>query len=82
MILAGKIKNRIVLKFKSNFLNLNQIVIYIRIFHFLGSKFRRDLQIAINGVTLGVFKIPQKKNTENIAAKFCTACSNALMHIL
>jgi len=38
------------------------------------------LQIAKNGVTPYVFKIPPKK--ENIVAKFCTACSSALMHIL
>jgi len=25
-------------------------------------------------------KFRQKKNTKNIAAKFCTACSNTLMH--
>jgi len=37
-----------------------------------GSKFRRNLQITINGVTPDVFKIPPKKDTENIAAKFCT----------
>jgi len=39
-------------------------------------------QITINSVTPDVFKILPKKNTENIAAKFCTACSDTLVHIL
>ena len=68
-----------------NFINLSAIIFFVELrLAEHSTKFRRDLQIAINGVTPDVFKIPPKRhyNTENIAAKFCTACSNTLLHIL
>src|SRR6218665_184006 len=62
----------------ANFIKLSAIIVELRLAEH-GSNFRRDLQIAINWVTPDVFKILPKKN---IAAKFCTACPNTLMHIL
>ena len=69
----------IITRCPANFINLSAVIVELRLAEH-GTKFIRDLQIAINGVTPDVFR--QKKNTENIAAKFCTACSNTLMHIL
>src|SRR6218665_1117724 len=65
----------------ANFMNLSAIIVELSLAEY-DSKLRHYLQIAINGFTLDVFKIPPKKNTENIAAKFCTGCSNTLMDIL
>src|SRR6218665_1050029 len=52
-----------------NFVNLSAIIVELRLAEH-GTKFRRDLQIAVNGVTPDVFKLPPKKNTENITANF------------
>src|SRR6218665_966700 len=65
----------------ANFMNLSAIIVELSLAEY-DSKLRRYLQITINGVTPDLFKILPKKNTENIAAKFCTACSNTLVHIL
>jgi len=46
-----------------------------------GSKERRSFSIVINRVILDVFRNPQNNN-ESIAVKFCTACSNTLMHFV
>jgi len=62
-----------------NFINLSAIIVELRLAEH-GTKFRRDLQIAITGSLRTSLKFRQKNNTENIAAKFCTACSNTLMH--
>src|SRR6218665_1380652 len=64
----------------ANFINLSAIVEELRLSEH-GTKLRRDLQIEINMVTPDGFKIPPKKNTGNIAGKFCTAWFNTLMHI-
>src|SRR6218665_3661451 len=65
----------------ANFMNLSAIIVELSLAE-SDSKLRCYLLIAINGFTPDVFKIPPKKNIENIAAKFRTACSNTLMHIL
>jgi len=44
----------------ANFINLSAIIEELRLAEH-GPKFGRDLQIAINGVTRDVFKIPPKK---------------------
>jgi len=61
----------------ANFINLSAIIVELRLAEYC-TKLRRDLQIAINWGTPDVFKILKKKNTENIVAKFCTACSRLI----
>ena len=71
----------IIARCPTNFINLSAIIVELRLAEY-DNKLRRNLKIAKHGVTPDVFKITPKKNTKNNAAKFCTACSNTLMHIL
>src|SRR6218665_1144824 len=68
-------------RFSANLINLSAVIVELRLAE-CGRKLRSDLQIVINGINPDVLEIPPEKNTENIAAKFCTACPNTLMHIL
>src|SRR6218665_3752687 len=52
----------------ANFMNLSAIIVEISLAEY-DSKLRRYLQIAINGFTQDVFKIPQKKEDSEYCCK-------------
>src|SRR6218665_2334251 len=64
----------------ANCINLSAIIVDLWLSKYR-RKLRHDSQIATSGGTLDVFKIPSKKNTENIAVNFCPAYSNTSLHI-
>src|SRR6218665_3189824 len=62
----------------ANFMNLSAIIVELSLAEY-DRKLGRYLQMGLPQTSL---KFRQKKNTENIAAKLCTACPNTLIDIL